>query len=115
MIFIIGGAFQGKTEYVNSRYGEEYEIVNAYHINVRSQLEAGISPVEEAVMMLEKAKSDHCFDRLVIVSDELGYGLVPMDAFQREYREINGRVNCLFAEQADSVYRVVCGIAHKIK
>ena len=53
-------------------------------------------------------------DKLVIISDEIGYGLVPIDAFERKYREEAGRVNCFFARKAEQVIRVVCGIGTRI-
>ena len=40
---------------------------------------------------------------------------MPVEREERIYREANGRVNCYLAEQADTVYRVIAGIATKIK
>ena len=51
----------------------------------------------------------------LLISDEIGYGLVPVDDFEREYREFHGRVMTELAEQADCVERVVCGILQRIK
>ena len=51
---------------------------------------------------------------LVLISNELGYGVVPMDVFDRNYRETTGRVCTEIASWADAVYRVVCGIGTKI-
>lgn len=109
MIFIIGGAYQGKTEYVSSHFGEEYRVVNQYHLKIRDQLRQGKAPIEEAKRLLEEK------DNLIIITDEIGYGLVPMDAFEREYRETSGRVNCYLASEAKQVIRVVCGIGTRIK
>ena len=52
---------------------------------------------------------------VVIVTNELGYGVVPVDAFDRKYRETTGRVCTQAACQADTVIRVVCGIGQVIK
>ncbi len=52
---------------------------------------------------------------LVVVTREIGCGLVPMDAEERLWREQAGRVSCLLAEQAAEVYRVCCGQIQKIK
>ena len=30
----------------------------------------------------------------VVISNEIGYGIVPMDKFERRYRELTGRI-CL--------------------
>ena len=51
----------------------------------------------------------------LLISDEIGYGLVPIDDFEREYREFHGRVMTELAEQADCVERIVCGIPQRIK
>ena len=47
---------------------------------------------------------------LVIVTDEIGCGIVPMDPFQREVREQSGRVCTALAGKARRVHRVICGI-----
>ena len=51
----------------------------------------------------------------IIITTETGCGLVPVDKAERELREKNGRANCALAENAQSVYRVVCGIGQRIK
>ena len=110
MIFVIGGAHQGKTEYVREKYGAEYKVMDDYHLVVKEQLNTGRNPIVEA----EKILTDS-FDNLVIISNELGCGIVPSDSFQREYREVNGRVNCMLAKEAEQVIRVICGIGNRIK
>jgi adenosyl cobinamide kinase/adenosyl cobinamide phosphate guanylyltransferase len=52
---------------------------------------------------------------VVLVSNELGYGVVPIDAFDRKYREGTGRLCCLLAKEATEVHRVVCGLGQVIK
>lgn len=51
----------------------------------------------------------------VIVSNELGLGLVPPYALGRYFRDIAGRMNQKFASEADEVYFIVSGIPLKIK
>lgn len=108
MILIVGGAYQGKTEYAREHF-KGYEIKNCYHEVVRKQLAEGKNPTEEAEKYLEGR------EKLVIISDETGYGLVPVDAFERKCREETGRVNCFLAGKAEKVIRVVCGIGTQIK
>ena len=50
-----------------------------------------------------------------LVSQEVGYGVVPMDAFDRKYREAVGRVCTDLASKSKKVIRVVCGIGTVIK
>ena len=52
---------------------------------------------------------------IILVSQEVGYGVVPMDAFDRKYREAVGRVCTDLASKSKKVIRVVCGIGTVIK
>ena len=55
------------------------------------------------------------FENTVIVSNEMGMGLVPSYPLGRYFREIAGKMNQIVAEKADEVYFVVSGISMKIK
>lgn len=109
MILVVGGAYQGKTAYVKEHYGEDYRVLNCFQEQVRSWLEQGLDPMEET------KKLPLSEDKLVIITDELGCGLVPVDAFERNYREQHGRVCCELAKKAECVIRVLCGIGTQIK
>ena len=50
-----------------------------------------------------------------LVSEEVGYGIVPADAFERQYREAVGRVCTELAGKSSRVTRVVCGIGMVLK
>lgn len=52
---------------------------------------------------------------VVMVSGEVGCGLVPELALARRYRDLVGRCNQVMAVAADRVAYVVCGIPHIIK
>lgn len=53
--------------------------------------------------------------RSVVVTNEVGSGIVPMDRLSRLFRDLQGRANQLFAAKADEVYFCVSGIPLKIK
>ncbi|HEU4685694.1 MAG TPA: bifunctional adenosylcobinamide kinase/adenosylcobinamide-phosphate guanylyltransferase [Nitrospira sp.] len=53
--------------------------------------------------------------RIVLVTNELGMGLVPTDAPSRRFRELAGLVNRLIAERADEAYLVVSGLPVRLK
>jgi adenosylcobinamide kinase/adenosylcobinamide-phosphate guanylyltransferase len=53
--------------------------------------------------------------RFIIVSNEVGLGLVPANHLGRFYRDIMGRANQLLAEQADELYLMVCGLSVPLK
>jgi adenosyl cobinamide kinase/adenosyl cobinamide phosphate guanylyltransferase len=45
----------------------------------------------------------------VAVSNEVGMGIVPLNALARSYRDIIGRVNAIWAEAADDAFLAVAG------
>ena len=53
--------------------------------------------------------------RVVVVTNEIGCGLVPESALGRFFRDLQGWVNQDIARAADWVYHVVAGIAVAIK
>lgn len=53
--------------------------------------------------------------RVVIVSNELGLGLVPAEPQARAFRDVAGRVNQQIAAEADEVHFVVSGLPLRLK
>lgn len=121
---ILGGAYQGKRAYAEMIFpgltwadGEEIpfrEIENAaaidrFHLLVKRWMLAGKSAEELTEKILGMNR------KIIILCDEIGCGLVPVDAFEREYREAAGRVCVELAEHARRVDRVVCGIGMRMK
>lgn len=51
----------------------------------------------------------------VLVTNEIGLGIVPATTMSRDFRDIAGRMNQLIAKAADEVYFCVSGIPMKIK
>lgn len=52
---------------------------------------------------------------VIIVSNEVGCGVVPDNALSRRFRDIAGYANQIIAKEADNVYLVTAGIETKIK
>lgn len=52
---------------------------------------------------------------MVVVSSELGVGLVPEAKLSRLFRDMHGKVNQYIAKNADEVYYVIASIGVKIK
>lgn len=126
MLMIIGGAFQGKLEYACEYTGLQkadfldgevcgYEEIytakgiHSFQSYVRRQLADGLPVDGLADEILQKNPS------LVLITNEIGYGIVPMEAFERRYRETCGRICCSLAGGAAEVHRVACGIGKVIK
>jgi len=53
--------------------------------------------------------------RVIVVSNELGLGLVPAGRFARSFRDLAGRVNQQIAAEADEVYLVISGLSLRLK
>jgi len=53
--------------------------------------------------------------RWILVSNEVGQGIVPASPLGREYRDVLGRVNQLVASTADRAYLMVAGLAVELK
>lgn len=53
--------------------------------------------------------------RVVMVSNELGMGLVPVDRSSRVFRDLAGRINQQIAAEADEVYLVISGLPLTLK
>lgn len=53
--------------------------------------------------------------RAIIVSNEVGLGLVPTNKLARDFRDLAGRINQSVASKAKEVFFLVSGIPRKIK
>lgn len=53
--------------------------------------------------------------KIVIITNEIGSGIVPENKLSREFRDIAGRINQYLAKEASEVYVVISGIPVKIK
>ena len=127
MKLIIGGYAQGKLQYVLQNYEVEADmvldgeipeekektgktvVINHFHNWVKNRIAENGCPEEELMSFFER-----CSD-CIIISDEIGNGIVPIDAFEREYRERTGRILVEIAKKAEEVERVICGIGQRIK
>lgn len=52
---------------------------------------------------------------VLIVTNEVGWGIVPGDPLSRDFRDILGRANQVVAAHADEVYLTVAGLAVELK
>lgn len=129
MIFVTGGAFQGKIDFVKERFslsdsdfadGEScpfHQIgykpaLNRLHLLVKRMLEVGYSEEEMESAILQGIRSGGC---RVVLTDEIGCGIVPMKKEERLWRERAGRLSCRLAKEADAVVLVQCGLPTVLK
>ena len=98
-----------KEEQLHSDAREKLIIINHLHLWVKEQMLQNKNPKEEILSFIEENKE------CIIICDEIGNGIVPLDAFEREYREHTGRILIELAGKADEVVRIICGIQQRIK
>lgn len=109
MKLYIGGAYQGQTE-LAQKENPGAEVYCDFHETIRfAVLTEGEDPREFA--------REFCREHpdAVVAANEVGAGVVPMQAEDRAFREAVGRALCVIAQQAESVTRCVCGIGVRIK
>lgn len=184
MRLVIGGAFQGKTDYVKAKYqiedawicrggypllgqdcpaqtgsgcaagsdnsggggkciiGSRWKCISGLHNIIRRMMyrdpmsdpcgeaaqpagdaqqeiiraqerQPGSAQPENALRYIRSLIRDN--PDVILICDEVGGGIVPVDKEERDYRECVGRVLCELAKEAESVERVYCGIGQTIK
>lgn len=128
MELYIGGYAQGKLEYVLREHkSEDLEVLDGefmsglksdtnkrvalhhFHNLIKNFLSKGENPEEQ----LESFLKEH--PNCIIICDEVGNGIVPMEQKERDYREQLGRIQIELAVKAERVERVICGIGQRIK
>ena len=107
MMFVTGPLFSGKRTFVKNRFDWTEEELRRNAVLDAQELAAS----EEELTSL----ADRLAEAAVVVSVEVGGGVVPADPAQRAERERAGRLACLLAERADTVVRLCCGLPEVLK
>lgn len=108
MKLYIGGAYQGQLELARAENPDAL-ILEDFHEAVQEAMQRG----EDARAFAQRMIAAH--PEAVIVANEVGAGVVPVQAQERAFREAVGRALCVIAQEAQQVTRVVCGIGVRIK
>ena len=127
MKLIIGGYAQGKFKYAQKKFQVENKnvydgkipdgtgningtlIINNLNTYIRQSMIDGTFSEKLIFDFIDK------YPDCVIITDEVGNGIVPIDEFERGFRETIGRIQIELAKMAEEVERVICGIGQKIK
>jgi adenosylcobinamide kinase/adenosylcobinamide-phosphate guanylyltransferase len=116
------------------RSGEQVVLVDCITFLVNNHLIAAAGPeddpfdppsadpfdekIEASVVAEVEALADYASEQdvtMLVISNEVGMGLVPAYELGRAYRDILGRANQILARRADEVYLLVAGIPMKVK
>lgn len=113
MILVLGGAFSGKREYVKSLGYADLDMADAVlddkPVIYNLQKLVAESPHSTASL------TQQLLSKQVIICNEVGSGIIPIDKNDSEAREATGRLCIILAQNADKVVRMVCGIPTVIK
>lgn len=112
MILIIGGAGQGKLDYVLQKTGYGPAQVARTPEEARTRpVFAGLEDWPE----LDEAALLEANPDVILICDEVGCGVVPVDPAERAWREEVGRLCCDLAKKAQRVERIFCGLSMVLK
>lgn len=99
----VGTAFDGRESAVNINEIISSERLQEVETKIIEEFKSFIDALEDTDITT------------IVVTNEIGFGVVPETVLGRVFRDIAGRVNQYIASRADEVYLVVCGIDMKIK
>ena len=124
MILVIGGAYQGKLEYVLENYPHKSvfrcsadnpeidmsaDVINSFHLALLAQMRSGMDAYGCLTNMLPALNGK------IVICDDITCGVVPIEFETRMWRETAGRSMTLLSKNAREVIRVFCGIGSRIK
>lgn len=126
MYLITGGAYQGKTDYTVSTFRiderniadgktviieeiNKFLCIKNFHILVKRMINAGKTSEKMKIIV------DSLDENTIIITDEIGNGIVPINRFERNWREQTGRLCCYIASISRKVIRLSGGIPVIIK
>jgi adenosyl cobinamide kinase/adenosyl cobinamide phosphate guanylyltransferase len=85
-------------------------IVDCLTLWVSNLMGLGLEDAEvEARAVRAAAVASSRDGRTIVVSNEVGTGIVPDNALARRYRDLLGRVNAIWADASEEVYMTVAG------
>lgn len=126
MELIIGGAYNSKLNFALKYYnlmqedfqnGAECDLNTAFskkgiynlHLLIKRFITSGVDDYNK---IIEKILSSNIE---IIICNEVGNGVVPLDKIDSQMREYVGRILCLLSEKSTRVIRIYYGIPSVIK
>lgn len=87
-------------------------IINHLHMWVKDLLREGMEESEVQSTILSWVATH---PNTILICDELGNGIVPLEKMERIWREQTGRLMIELAKQAERVERILCGLGQRLK
>ena len=100
MVFIFGGAYQGKTDFAKEAFSlAEGDIFSC----------SGTDPVE--YFRVHRGE----WEESILICRDMFCGVVPMGAETRAWRQDTGRLTQYLSREAEHVSRIFCGLEQRLK
>lgn len=125
MELIIGGAFQGKTDFAKENLSVSEDDIFVCHKDFAPKFD------KKCITHLERFSywcvehgyepAEYFFEHIgdisnkVIISDDISCGVVPINKTERTWREANGRLLIKLSKNAEHVTRIFCGLSQRLK
>ncbi|NLD19455.1 MAG: cobalamin biosynthesis protein CobU [Clostridiales bacterium] len=123
MVFIFGGAYQGKVDYAKEHFDIETlcDCSDGRTPDFDSDAICGLEGFSlrcagegtEAADFFRENKG--LWEDKILICDDVSAGIVSVDTILRSFREINGRLMLYLAGEASEVHRVFCGLGKREK
>lgn len=110
MRLIIGDIYQGREAYAKNTYGKDITVYKNLAEDIKNSLQEGLSEEKIIENILLRVNPYN-----VVIAEEGYCGLTPIKKEERTFTEIYGRTLGAISRNADSVERVVCGLAISLK
>lgn len=107
MILIVGGMGAGKRAFAMETLGAKQE-------DMTQSMDSG-SVLYDLQDLRPLPSIEELMAKKIVICNEVGSGIVPMEREERAHREAVGRLCTCLAQQAQAVYRVCCGLGMRLK
>lgn len=123
-MLVLGGAFNGKLKYVKDKYSLkdeeiyycksdeinlEKKVISGFHIFIREMLINN----KDAIKYIEENKE--LLKEKILIVDDINSGIVPINKFNRKWRDVNGKALQILSKENTKVIRVFFGLEMVLK
>ena len=120
MILIIGGAYQGKLDYVKNALGiTDSDIFTCTGSDIDFSkrciynIEEFVAARSDALEYFRQRRQQ--WQDSILICQDIFCGVVPMGQENRAWRQNTGRLCQYLAKEADQVSRIFCGLEQRLK
>jgi adenosyl cobinamide kinase/adenosyl cobinamide phosphate guanylyltransferase len=114
MIFVTGGVGSGKRDLALHQLGFSEDDISGDPYDDRPVFQNLQVLIRESGALDNNLKAA-LLKKEVVICDEVGCGVIPIDGHERKWREEVGRSATAIAAEANTVVRMVCGMPQVIK